>query len=133
MVDHLLRKSADFLTEECNPHGCMIVRSALSCSEAEEAIKRELTARRTLGETRLRERLKRAKKEGEVPPELDPADYARFIMTMLEGMSVRAAAGATRKGAAQDCRYGAAHLAGLSRLPFSQFMHGLKHGRFAVG
>ncbi len=26
-----------------------------------------------------------------------PADYARFIMTMMEGMSVRAAAGATRK------------------------------------
>jgi AcrR family transcriptional regulator len=97
MVDHLLRKSADFLTEECNPHGCMIVRSALSCSEAEDAIKRELTARRAVGETRLRERLKRAKKDGEIPPELDPADYARFIMTMLEGMSVRAAAGATRK------------------------------------
>jgi AcrR family transcriptional regulator len=97
MVEHLLRKGADFLTEECNPHGCMIVRSALSCSEAEDSIKRELTARRALGETRLRERLKHAKKDGELPPELDPADYARFIMTMMEGMSVRAAAGATRK------------------------------------
>src|SRR5262245_17109150 len=42
MVEYLLRKGADFLTEECNPHGCMIVRSALSCSEAEDGIKREL-------------------------------------------------------------------------------------------
>ena len=30
MVEHLLRKSADFLTEKCNPPGCMLVRSALS-------------------------------------------------------------------------------------------------------
>jgi AcrR family transcriptional regulator len=96
-VEHLLRQSADFLTEKCNPPGCMLVRSSLSCSEAEDAIHRELTARRNEGELKLRERLKRAKKEGEMPPELDPADYARFIMTMLEGMSVRAAGGATRK------------------------------------
>ena len=49
MVEHLLRASADFLTDECNPHGCMLVRSALSCSEAEDAIRRELTARRAPG------------------------------------------------------------------------------------
>jgi hypothetical protein len=28
--------------------------------------------------------------------ELDPADYARYIMTVLEGMSVQAAGGASR-------------------------------------
>jgi hypothetical protein len=97
VVEHLLRGGADFLTDECNPHGCMLERSAMACSEGEDAMRRELAARRAQGETRLRERLKRAKKEGEMPPDLDPADYARFIMTMMEGMSVRAAAGATRK------------------------------------
>src|SRR5882757_5363678 len=50
MVEHLLRESADFLTEECNPPGCMLVRGALSCSEAEDALQRELTARRAIGE-----------------------------------------------------------------------------------
>ena len=97
VVEHLLRGGADFLTDECNPHGCMLVRSAVACSEGEDAMRHELTARRAQGETRLRDRLKRAKKEGEMPPDLDPADYARFIMTMMEGMSVRAASGATRK------------------------------------
>ena len=97
VVEHLLRKSADFLTEKHNPHGCMLVRSALTCSEAEEAIHQELTARRTEGEVKLRQRLQKAKKNGEMPAELDPADYARYIMTLLEGMSMRAAAGATRK------------------------------------
>jgi AcrR family transcriptional regulator len=97
MVEHLLRKSADFLTEKCNPPGCMMVRSALSCSEAEDAIQRELTARRASGEVKLRERLEQARRSGEIPRDLDPSDYARYITTVLEGMSVRAAAGATRK------------------------------------
>ncbi|MPZ37428.1 MAG: TetR family transcriptional regulator [Rhizobiales bacterium] len=97
MVEHLLRESADFLTEECNPPGCMLVRGALSCSEAEEALQRELTERRTVGEVKLRERLERAKAERAMPEDLDPADYARYIMVVLQGMSVSAAGGATRK------------------------------------
>jgi AcrR family transcriptional regulator len=96
MVEHLLRESADFLTEACNPPGCLFVRGALSCSAAADAIQRELSARRASGEVKLRERLNQAKDEGEMPPDLDPADYARYIMTVLEGMSVRAAGGATR-------------------------------------
>jgi AcrR family transcriptional regulator len=97
MVELLLRKSAGFLTEKCNPPGCMLVRSSLSCSEAEAAIHEELTARRAVGELKLRERLKQAKNDGEMPPELDPADFSRYIMTVLEGMSLRAAGGATRR------------------------------------
>jgi AcrR family transcriptional regulator len=96
-VERLLRYSADFLTEKCNPRGCLIVRSSVSCNEAEDAVQKELTARRAQGEVRLRERFKHAQKDGEMPAALDPADYARYIMTVLEGMSVRAAAGATRK------------------------------------
>jgi AcrR family transcriptional regulator len=97
MVEHLLRKSADFVTEKSNPPGCLLVRSAVTCSEAEDAIKRELTARRALGETKLRERLEQARNDGEMPPDLEPKDFARYIMTVLEGMSLRAAGGATRK------------------------------------
>jgi AcrR family transcriptional regulator len=96
MVEHLLRASADFLTEECNPPGCMIVRSAMSCSEAADAIRRELDARRAGGELILRERLERARDDGELPDGLEPADFSRYVMTVLEGMSVRAAAGANR-------------------------------------
>jgi AcrR family transcriptional regulator len=97
VVEHLLREGANFLTEECNPGGCMLVRGAMSCSEAEAALKRELAARRKVGEVRLRERLERAKAEGEMPADLDPIDYARYIMVVLEGMSVSSAGGATRK------------------------------------
>jgi AcrR family transcriptional regulator len=97
MVEHLLRESARFLTEKRNPPGCMLVRGAMSCSEAAESIGRELTAKRCEGETAIRERLEGAKNSGELPPGLEPAEFARYVMTVLEGMSVRAAAGATRE------------------------------------
>jgi AcrR family transcriptional regulator len=97
MVEHLLRRSADFLTEEDNPPGCLFVRSALSCGDAGDAIQRELAERRATGEARVRARLARAKRNGELPPDLKPADFARYLLTILEGMAVQAAEGATRQ------------------------------------
>ena len=97
MIEHLLYGSVDFLTDECTPHGCMIVRSSMSCSAAADSIKRELATKRQTGEVALRERLQAAKRGGEMPADLDPTEFARFIMTVLEGMSVQAASGAKRK------------------------------------
>ena len=97
MIEHLLRESANFLTEKCNPPGCMLVRGALTCSEAADSIRRDLEARRTEGEALVRARLESAKQAGELPADLEPAEFARYIMTVLEGMSVRAAAGASRE------------------------------------
>jgi AcrR family transcriptional regulator len=96
-VEHLLSGTVDFLSDECNPNGCLLVRGAMSCSEAADAIARDLTARRGEGEVMLRDRLEQGRANGELPPGLDPADYARYIMTVLEGMSVRAAGGAGRE------------------------------------
>ena len=96
MVEHLMRASADFLTEECNPPGCMLVRGAMLCSEAESVMQKEMTSRRAQGEVWLRQRFEAAKAAGEVPADFNPHEFARYIMTMLEGMSVRAAGGATR-------------------------------------
>ena len=97
MVEHLLRASVDFVTDEANPRGCLMVRGAMACSEAANKIRDELVTRRATGEAMLRERFERAIAEGEISLELDPADYARYIMTVLEGLSVQAAGGAGRE------------------------------------
>ena len=97
MIAHLLHESANFLTEKCNPPGCLLVRGALSCSEAEDPIVEVLAARRTEGEVAIRGRLEDAKRAGELPPGLEPVEFARYVLTVLEGMSVRAAAGANRE------------------------------------
>jgi AcrR family transcriptional regulator len=97
MVEALLRETALFLTGECDPPGCLFVRTAVSCGETEEAIRKELASRRAAGELAIRERLERAKSEGALPPSVNPSDFARYIATVLEGMSVQAAGGATRE------------------------------------
>jgi AcrR family transcriptional regulator len=96
-VETLLHGCADFLSQEGNPPGCLFVRSTASCGGATDEIRRKLTARRAEGEARLRKRLENADANGELPPGLDPAEFARYVLTVIEGMSVQAAAGANRE------------------------------------
>ena len=70
---------------------------ALSGGEECEYVKRDLAARRAAGEKLIRERLKHAKREGDLPADADQAALARFITTIMQGMSVQAAGGASRK------------------------------------
>ena len=95
-VKMLLRSSADLLSDPRNPPGCLNIRGALACGEGAEGIRRELALRRAAGEALIRKRLKRAQAEGDLPSHANPADLARYITTVLHGMSVQAAGGATR-------------------------------------
>ncbi len=95
-VEKLLRRAADLLTNPRNPHGCLNVQGALACGGDAEPVRRELASRRAGGEAAIRRRLKRAKTEGDLPPEANPADLARYVTTVVHGMSVQAAGGATR-------------------------------------
>lgn len=97
MIERLLHGTADFMTEACNPPGCLLVRGTVACSDMAQDIHQELVARRREGERMLCERLMKAKADGELPDDLDPADFARYIATVLEGMSIHAAGGATRE------------------------------------
>jgi len=97
VVETLFRTVAEGLTDPCHPAGCLAVQGALSCGEASQAIKDELIARRCAGEAELRQRLERARSEGDLPSDSDPAALARFVATLLQGMSVQAAGGASRE------------------------------------
>lgn len=96
VVEHLLHGAADALTDPRNPRGCLYVQGALACGKEADSIRRELISRRAAGETEIYKRLKRAKAEGDLPRDSNPADLARFIATLLQGMAVQAAGGATR-------------------------------------
>ena len=97
VVEHLLLAVADGVTCPDNPQGCLMVRGALASSEAADSVRLELARRRAEGEDLLRQRLERAKAEGDLPASAHPADLARFVTTLYQGMSVQAAGGATRE------------------------------------
>jgi hypothetical protein len=49
------------------------------------------------GEAAIRRRFKRAKAEGDLPADSNPADLARYVVTISQGMAVQAAGGASRE------------------------------------
>jgi AcrR family transcriptional regulator len=79
-----------------HPDGCLLVHGALADSPSAETARAELSRRRAAAEAAVRRRFKRAVAEGDLPKTADPAKLARFLMTVIWGLSVQAAGGARR-------------------------------------
>jgi AcrR family transcriptional regulator len=93
----LLHGYARSLTDKSNPAGCLVVQGISGAGEHAQCIRDMLNAKRAAGEKDVRERLKRAKAEGELPEDADPAALARYFSTVSQGMAVQAASGTSRK------------------------------------
>jgi len=96
VVERLMEGAANLATASSNPRGCLFVQSALACGDKSKAIRNDLILRRDAGEKAVRLRLKRAQAEGDLPRDSNPADLARYVVTMIQGIAVQAASGATR-------------------------------------
>jgi AcrR family transcriptional regulator len=79
-------------TSGLNPPGCLLVQSG-SC--ADQTIPEEVARHRADKEAALRERFHRARDEGDLPQDADPATLARYLAAVSNGISMQAAAGAT--------------------------------------
>jgi len=93
----LLEGAADLHGDKRNPPGCLGVQGALVCAPQSDEIRTELIRRRRVGESLIRDRLKRFKADGDMPSDADPADLARYLSIVIYGITVQAAGGATRK------------------------------------
>lgn len=96
VVEQLLLGAADATTGRGLPRGCLGVQGALATSPDSDPVRRTLTGWRRSGEAGIRARLARAREEGDLPAAVDPAVLARYVCSLMYGMSVQAAGGATR-------------------------------------
>ncbi len=96
VIERLLYGYADMQTGAEHPPGALETNGALVCSNAAEPIRQMLIGRRMEDEVALRRRLERARDEGDLPRDCDPASLAPFVMAVACGMSVKAASGAGR-------------------------------------
>ena len=71
-----------------------MVQGALACGDA--SVRKEVASRRAAAEVALRRRLQRAKRDGDLPKNADPAELAGYVMTVVRGMAVQSAGGASR-------------------------------------
>jgi AcrR family transcriptional regulator len=77
------------------PAGCLMVQGALAVGDAAGSARKEAAGRRVASKVALRRRLQRAKREGDLPKNADPAELSRYVMTVLQGMAVQGADGAS--------------------------------------
>jgi AcrR family transcriptional regulator len=96
VVAGLIHGTAEFLSIPGNPRGCLSIQGALACGTDAEPVKMAMIHWRKSGEAALKKRLQQAQSEGELPAENQPADFARYLSSIMAGLGVQAANGATR-------------------------------------
>ncbi|RST20765.1 TetR/AcrR family transcriptional regulator [Streptomyces sp. WAC04770] len=93
VIESFLRGSADALTADGHPLGCLSVQGGLACSPRNAGIPDALAAGRATTERALAQRLARATQDGDLQEKTDPQALARFVMILSEGFAVHATAG----------------------------------------
>lgn len=97
VIEKLLRVTADSVVNPDYSPGCLTVKGALACSEESDPIKQLLTDLRVQIEKALSTRLEQARKDGDLPESADAVALARYVATLVGGMTIQAANGASRE------------------------------------
>lgn len=97
VVERLLRGALEMQTSDCNPRGCMRVIGSVSCSPEAESIRADLTARRKSSQEALCARLEQARADGDLPDGCDVEGLCAYVGAILQGMSIQAGSGATKR------------------------------------
>jgi AcrR family transcriptional regulator len=95
-VAKLFRGAIDMVMNPRHPDGCLLVQGALAAGPTATSIRKELSLCRAAAEAAVRRRFERAISEGDLPANANAAKLARYILTVLWGLSVQATGGATR-------------------------------------
>lgn len=93
----LLRGAADLQTDPHTPAGCLAVQGTSHCGEDSSPIRQTLIRFRHAGDAAIRARLEQSRAEGDLPADADPQELTNFLRTVVYGMAVQAASGATRQ------------------------------------
>jgi AcrR family transcriptional regulator len=97
VAESLLTNAIEMVMSADAINGCLLVHGALASGPQAEGVRRALARRRSAGEAAVRRRFERAVAEGDLPPGTPVADLACYLMTVIWGMSVQAAGGASRQ------------------------------------
>jgi AcrR family transcriptional regulator len=93
-VEAMLREAARRFG---NGRGCLVVLGATHRTADNEAVFRDLVERRNETQALIRRRLKQGIADGDVPADADIGTMAAFFSTVLNGLSLQARDGASRK------------------------------------
>lgn len=92
-----LAGSVETSTQRGGPAGCLSVQGALAAGDSGRSARDALASCREDTWLHLRNRLRKAAKDGDLSPGTDPGLLARYLLTVGNGIAVQAASGVGRK------------------------------------
>jgi len=93
-VNEMFDAAIRFFTDKDHPDACFSIQNFAVSDEA-QPIKDAMMDWREWGLDQFRKRIERARKEGDLPPEVKPESFARYLAVIMSGLAVQAASGAT--------------------------------------
>lgn len=96
-IEGLLRAAVRSFCQPGKPRGCFIVLGAVNCTAANKSVETFMRDQRDFRESVIRARLERGVAEGDIPASADVTALASFYTTVVNGISVQARDGASRK------------------------------------
>ncbi len=97
VADTLLRGAISNATDPAQPGGCLWVHGALAAGPENAPIREELSALRARGIEQIRARFERARADSDLPEGTDTEALTLFVISMMHGIAVQAAAGFSRE------------------------------------
>ena len=97
VAEQLLHGALDTMCSDCEPKGCLRVISSMACGTEAESVRKEVIARRASSQRAVIDRFERAKRDGDLPPNVSAEDLATYLSTLLQGIAVQAGAGVPRE------------------------------------
>lgn len=95
-VRAMLTASADVALAAPESGGCLLIVGIVNALPESETLRRHLRDIRGVTVTRLRQRLERGVRDGDLPADTDAEGLAIFFGTVIQGLSLQARDGASR-------------------------------------
>ena len=104
-IEGMLRAAVESVCGQGKPRGCLMVLGAINCMPANKGVESFMRQQRSIREKFIRQRLRRGIAEGNVPKATNLNALVSFYTSIVDGLSVRARDGASRKTliAITDC------------------------------
>jgi hypothetical protein len=96
MAERLLLGALEMQTSSCDPKGCLGVISSVACGPEAASIRECVIERQKSSRQALIDRLEEYKKDGDLPADIEAEALARYMVAVLQGLSVQAGAGASK-------------------------------------
>jgi AcrR family transcriptional regulator len=96
-VERLLTELATLFTDRSHPAGCLSVMAMVTSGTTSARLHKMVSDERAMAKARLRERIQRGVQEGDVAPDTDVNALTDFYSAVINGMSLQAREGASRK------------------------------------